>query len=74
MQRNTRICSLSVRIICETLILLVLFVPLLLFIFKWPNVENLIQSKILTVNKYKKLKKKENKNKNILENTFSSFI
>ncbi len=53
MQRNTRICSISVRIICEALILLVLFVPLLLFIFKWPSVENLIQSKILTVNKYK---------------------
>jgi hypothetical protein len=50
-RRNSGTCSLPVRVICETLFLLLLFMPLVLFVSKWPNVEHLIQEKVLAVNK-----------------------
>jgi hypothetical protein len=43
------ICSLPVRIVCETLFVLLVFVPVLLFLFKWPSAKNLIHGKVLSV-------------------------
>lgn len=49
MFRNVGICSTAVRLICEIFFLLILFVPILLFVTQWPNVEHVIQDKILAV-------------------------
>ncbi|CAF1276835.1 unnamed protein product [Adineta steineri] len=43
----TPICSFPVRITCETLLLLILFAPFIIFIFKWPSVETIIHTKVL---------------------------
>jgi len=48
-QKKLGICSLPVRAVCETLIVLVVFIPLLLFLFKWPSAQNLIHGKVLSV-------------------------
>lgn len=47
--KKFRLCSLPVRIVCETLVLLLIFAPLLLFLFKWPSAQNLIHEKVLAV-------------------------
>ena len=53
LKRNTGICSFPVRVICETLFLLLVFIPLFLFVLKWPNVENIIHGKVLAVNTFR---------------------
>jgi hypothetical protein len=52
MKKNVGICSFPVRVICETLLILLLFAPFFLFVSKWPNVENMIHGKVLQVNKF----------------------
>jgi hypothetical protein len=47
-RKKIRICSLPVRVVCETLLVLLVFVPLLLFLFKWPSAQNLIHGKVLS--------------------------
>ena len=37
------------RIVCETLFVLLVFIPVLLFLFKWPSAQNLIHGKVLSV-------------------------
>jgi hypothetical protein len=52
MRRSSGICSLPVRVIFETLLILLFFIPLFLFVSKWPNVETIIHDKVLAVNKF----------------------
>jgi len=51
-QKRSKICSLPVRVVCETLFVLLIFVPVLLFFFKWPSAQNLIHGKVLSVNNF----------------------
>lgn len=48
-KKDSPLCSLPIRIICEVLLVCFLFVPLLLFVFKWPAAEHLIHGKVLAV-------------------------
>jgi hypothetical protein len=52
-QKNTRkklgLCSLPVRAVFEALFVLLVFVPVLLFLFKWPSAQNYIHGKVLSV-------------------------
>jgi hypothetical protein len=47
-RKKLGICSLPVRAVCEALIVLIVFVPVLLFLFKWPSAQNLIHGKVLS--------------------------
>ena len=47
--QRLRPCSFPVRTIYEFVFVLLFSVPLLLFVFKWPTVEHVIQDKILAV-------------------------
>lgn len=49
MSRNSGICSTALRLVCEVFLLVILFVPVLLFVSQWPSVEHLIQGKVLAV-------------------------
>ena len=61
-RKKLRICSLPVRAICESLIILVIFVPVLLFLFKWPSAKNLIHGKVLSVSLHSIMKSIRRKN------------
>jgi hypothetical protein len=51
-KRKTSICSLPVRIACEIFCVLLVFVPLLLFVFAWPTVKTAISGKVLSVSTF----------------------
>jgi len=73
MKKHVRICSFPVRVICEALLILLLFAPFFLFVSKWPNVENMIHGKVLQVKKFN-TKQKIILDFYYLENTFSSYV
>ena len=51
-QKKSSICSLPVRIVCEIFCVLLVFVPLLLFVFAWPNAKTVIHGKVLSVSAF----------------------
>ena len=55
-KKKLRICSLPVRAICEALVVLVVFVPVIFFLFQWPSVKNFIHGKVLSVSLHTKMK------------------
>jgi hypothetical protein len=51
-RKKTSICPLAARIACETLCVLLIFVPLFLFLFAWPNAKTAIHGKVLSVRSF----------------------
>lgn len=47
-QKKIRLCSLPIRAICEGLLIFVVFIPVLLFLFKWPSAKQFIHGKVLS--------------------------
>lgn len=47
-RRKCGICSLIPRLICITLVLLLIFVPLFLFLLKWSTIKDVIHGKVLS--------------------------
>ncbi|CAF0881508.1 unnamed protein product [Rotaria sordida] len=47
-QKQMKLCSLPIRLVCETLLVLIIFGPLLLFYAKWPAGKEHIYGKIWT--------------------------
>jgi len=50
-RNRSRFCSLPIRAICEGLLVLAVFVPLLIFLIKWPTAKAFIHEKVLSKTK-----------------------
>jgi hypothetical protein len=48
-RNKSRICSAPLRVGFEILFVLLVFIPLFLFLFTWPNARNFIHGKVLSV-------------------------
>jgi hypothetical protein len=48
-RKKSWIHSLVPRLVCEALLVLLIFVPILLFVLNWSSIKGVIQGKVLSV-------------------------